>query len=149
MAKITTRPLNSEELATLAGSAEWVNRLLEEEFQSKVRLTGTREDIPNLHTMLEEGPFTEDAKAELKTFGIVFGNVLARELPLRWVVYRDANGTDFALQYEELELFVFPWDLLVKRMEGGEDLGEMDLDLILEELREGLKEEAVRMGKRG
>ena len=142
MSKITTRPLNAEEQATLSGATAWVNELLEKEFETKVRLTGTREDIPNLHTMLSEGPYTADPNAELTTFGIVFGHVLAREIPMRWVVYRDEQGSDFALQYQDLDLFVFPCDMIAKRLEDGEDIDEINLDVMLENLREGLLEEA-------
>ena len=149
MPKITTRPPNPEEQATLDGATAWVNEILEKEFKTKVRLGGTREDIPNLHTMLGEGPYTSDAEEELKTFGIVFGHVLARELGLRWVVYRDDQGSDFALQYQETELFVFPVDMLIKRLEEGEDIGEINLEAMLENLREALAEEAAKPGKRG
>ena len=148
MSKISTRQPNPEEQATLEASTAWVNELLANEFNSEVRLSGTKEDIPTLHSMLSEGPYTADASAELKTFGIVFGHILAREIPLRWVVYRDGQGTDFALQYEDLELFVFPGDLLVKRAEAGEDIGEIDLEVMLEDLREALKEEATKAAKK-
>lgn len=147
MSKITTRPLNPEEQATLDGATAWVNELLEKEFKTKVRLTGTREDIPNLHTMLSEGPYTEDPNAELTTFGIVFGKVIAREIPMRWVVYRDEQGTDFALQHGNLELFVFPCDLLIKRVEAGEDINEINLEGMLENLRVALAEEAAKAAK--
>lgn len=147
MPKITTRPPNVEEQATLDGATAWVNELLQQEFQTEVRLTGTREDIPNLHTMLGEGPYTEDPNAELSTFGIVFGHILAREMPLRWVVYRDEEGSDFALQYQDLQLFVFPGDMLAKRIEEGEDITEIDLDVMFENLREALAEEAKKAAK--
>lgn len=147
MPKITTRPPNAEEQATLDGATAWVNELLQQEFKTEVRLTGTREDIPNLHTMLGEGPYTEDPNAELVTFGIVFGHILAREMPLRWVVYRDEQGSDFALQYQNLQLFVFPGDMLAKRIEEGEDITEIDLDVMLENLREALAEEAKKAAK--
>ena len=148
MSKIATRPPNPEEQATLQGATAWVNELLEKEFKTEVRLGGTREDIPNLHTMLSEGPYTSDPEAELKTFGIVFGHVLARELGMRWVVYRDGEGSDFALQYQDTELFVFPGDVIAKRVEAGEEIDEINLEAMLEELREALAEEAAKSAKK-
>ncbi|QJE98077.1 DUF3806 domain-containing protein [Luteolibacter luteus] len=145
MSQITTRPPNAEEQSILDGATAWVNELLEKEFKTKIRLTGTREDIPNLHTMLSEGPYTADPNAELTTFGIVFGHVLAREIPMRWVFYRDEQGSDLALQYQDLELFSFPCDMIFKRVEEGEDINEINLDLMLENLREALAEEAEKM----
>ena len=148
MSKITTRPLTPEEQPTLAASTAWVNELLDKEFKTKVRLTATKDDIPTLHTMLGEGPYTADLNAELTTFGIVFGHILAREIPLRWVVYRDEQGSDFALQYQDLELFVFPSDMLIKRAEAGEDIAEINLELLLENLRESLKEDASEASRK-
>ena len=147
MSKIATRLPNPEEQATLLGATAWVNEILEKEFKTEVRLSGTREDIPNLHTMLSEGPYTEDAEAELKTFGIVFGHVLARELGMRWVVYSDDEGGDFALQYQDKELFLFPCDMLIKRAEAGEDICEINLEAMLEDFREALGKEAAKAAK--
>jgi len=148
MSKIATRLPNAEEQATLQGATTWVNEILEKEFKTKVRLKGTREDIPNLHTMLSEGPYTEDVEAELTSFGMVFGHVLARELGMRWVMYSDDQGSDYALQYQDLELFLFPGDMLIKRAEAGEDVGEINLEAMLESLREALAEEAPKAAKK-
>lgn len=144
MSKIATRLPNAEEEATLQGATAWVNEILEKEFKTKVRLKGTREDIPTLHTMLSEGPYTEDVEAELISFGMVFGHVLARELGMRWVIYRDDEGSDYALQYQDLELFLFPGDMLIKRVEAGDEIGEINLEAMLENLREALAEEAPK-----
>lgn len=148
MSKITTRVPNAEEQATLQGATTWVNEILEKEFKTKIRLKGTREDIPNLHTMLSEGPYTEDVEAELNSFGMVFGHVLARELGMRWVIYQDDQGSDYALQYQNLELFLFPGDMLIKRAEAGDDISEINLDAMLESLSEALEEEAPKAKKR-
>ena len=149
MSNISTRPLNAKELATLTESTSWVNELLEKEFLTPVRLTGTMDDIPTLHSILGEGPYTSDAASELTTFGIVFGHVLAKEIPLKWVMYGDEHGEDFALQYQGLNLFVFPCDLLIKRAEEGEAIDEMNLEAVLAEVRESLKKEAGNASKSG
>lgn len=149
MSNISTRPLNAKELATLATSTSWVNELLEKEFLTEVRLTGTIDDIPTLHSILGEGPYTSDAAAELTTFGIAFGHILAKEIPLKWVMYGDDQGEDFALQYRGLNLFVFPCDMLIKRAEEGEQIDEINLEAILLEVREALKEEASKASKSG
>ncbi|MCW1884560.1 DUF3806 domain-containing protein [Luteolibacter flavescens] len=148
MPKTKTRLPNPEEQATLRDAVAWVNNLLAEEYQTDVRLTGTMEDIPNLHTMLGEGPFTDDPEAELKTFGIVFGNVLARELGLRWVIHRDDEGTNYALQYQDTELLVFPCEVISARLEEGEEIDEINLEAILESLRESLAGEAANKKRR-
>ncbi len=148
MSKINTRPPTPEEQSTLAASTAWVIELLAKEFNSDILLAGTKDDIPTLHSMLGEGPYTSDASAELTTFGIVFGHILAREIPLRWVVYRDEQGSDFALQYQDLELFVFPADMLIKRVEAGDDIKEIDLEAMLDDLRKALEEEAPKLARK-
>ena len=147
MSKIATRLPNPEEQATLQGAAMWVNEILEKEFKTKVRLKGSREDIPTLHTMLSEGPYTSDLETELTSFGIVFGHVLARELAMHWVIYHDDQGSDYALQYQDLSLFLFPCDMLIKRLEAGEDINEINLEAIMENLREALAEDAPNAAK--
>ncbi|MEK7953102.1 DUF3806 domain-containing protein [Luteolibacter soli] len=147
MSKIATRLPNAEEQATLQGATAWVNEILEKEFKTKVRLKGTREDIPTLHTMLSEGPYTEDVETELTSFGMVFGHVLARELGMRWVIYRDDDGSDYALQYQDLSLFLFPCDMIVKRVEEGEDINEVNLEAILENLHAALAEDVANAAK--
>lgn len=80
---------------------------------------------------------------------IVFGHILAKEIPLKWVMYGDEQGSDFALQYQGLNLFVFPCDMLIKRAEEGEPIDEMNLEAILVEVREFLKKEAPDSSKSG
>lgn len=78
-------------------------------------------------------------------FGTAFGEVLAKEIPMKWVIYEDEAGADFALQYRDLALFVFPRDMILKRVEKGEAVGKINLAAILNEIREKLQGEGERL----
>ncbi len=149
MSNISIRPLTPEEANGLAQATVWVNDLLERGFRSDVRLAGRRSDIPTLHSLLSKGPFGADPAAEWTTFGTVFGEILANEVPLKWVVFNDENGSDFALQYQDLALFAFPLDMIVKRVENGEHIEAINLETMLEEIQKAMQEEAPKSARQG
>lgn len=142
MPSISTRPLDPREQTDIAQATAWVNDLLDRGFGSNIRMTGRREDIPTLHSLLSKGPFGADAASELIVFGTVFGEILATEIPMTWVAFKDEDGSDFALQYRDLNVFVFPCDMLLKRVERGEDVNLINLEVILEEIRKTVHDEA-------
>lgn len=148
MPTISRRPLDSQEQAGIAQTTAWVNDVLERGFSSDVRLTGRREDIPILHSLLSKGPFGADAASELTVFGTVFGEILATEIPMSWVVFQDEHGSDFALQYQDRDLFVFPRDMILKRVEKGEDVKSINLEVMLEDIRKTVQDEAQNVSKR-
>lgn len=148
MSDIRTRPLDSEEIARIAQATHWVNDILERGFHSDIRLSGKREDIPTLHSLLSKGPYSSDVSAELIIFGTVFGEILANEVPLKWVVFNDKDGSDFALQYQDFSLFVFPCDMIIKRIENVERVDDINLELILQEIQEAMANDALNAAKR-
>jgi len=91
---------------------------------------------------MDSGPFTDDASAELAVFGTVYGDVLAQEIGLNWVVVTDELGSEYALQYQNKKVFVFPRDLLIKRIERGERPSEIDLDAMLREISDEVTKQA-------
>lgn len=146
MTSISTRPLNPEEQEGIAHATLWINDVLQRGFGLQVHLSGTRDDIPTLHSLLSKGPFGDDASAELMLFGTAFGEVLATELQMKWVVYEDEQGVDFALQYNDLALFVFPRDMLLKRVERGESIDSINLEQMLADISTRLEVESENVG---
>jgi Domain of unknown function (DUF3806) len=147
MPTISTRPLDSQERAGIAQATAWVNEVLERGFSSDIRLTSRREDIPALHFLLSNGPFGADAVSELTVFGTVIGEILNTDIPMTWVVVEDEHGSDFALQYRDLDVFVFPRDMILKRVERGEDVSRINLDVMLEEIRKTVHDEAQNVSR--
>lgn len=127
---IESRNLSAEDAAGLDSDRTWVAELLKR-FDGDFRLVGSREDIPTLHSLLAHGPYSDDAVKELQVFGTVFGDILAREIGLSWVVVTDEHGTDVALQLGEKQIYVFPRDMIIKRIEAGEHPAQLDLDALL------------------
>ena len=144
MSAISTRPLDPQEQEGIAYATLWINDVLKRGFGSETQLMGTREDIPTLHSLLAKGPFGDDPASELLLFGTAFGEVLAAEIQMNWVVYEDARGAEFALQYKDLPLFVFPRDMLLKRVEKGERIDRINLELMLEDIRARLHIDSQR-----
>ena len=124
------RSLDDRELIGLDEERQWVQSLISG-FGSDVVLNRTKADIPTLQTILDNGPYTENPKDELVVISTAFGDVLAKELELHWVVVTDEYGTDIALQYQNKYVFVFPRDMLVKRYEQNE---VVDLTILFDEL---------------
>lgn len=100
-------------------------------FGSDFVLSKTKSDLPALQTIIENGPYTESPENELVVIGTAYGDILATELGLHWVVVTDEYGTDIGLQYRNLEIYLFPRDMIVKRFEQGE---EIDLTFMFGEL---------------
>lgn len=57
----------------------------------------------------------EDAKTQ-QAMGIVFGDLLAKELGFDWVVYRDRAGRSRALRYRDQEIYIFPITMISRRL---------------------------------
>jgi len=110
------RSLNATENDGLEAERQWVQALIEG-FGSDVVLSKTKTDLPTLQTIIENGPYTNSPENELIVIGTTYGDILATELGLHWVVVTDDYGTDIALQYRSSEIYLFPRDMIVKRFE--------------------------------
>lgn len=124
------RNIDQKEADGLEEDRRWVQGLIEG-FGSDVVLSKTKSDLPILQTIIENGPYTENPMNELVVIGTAYGDILAAELGLHWVVVTDEYGTDIGLQYRNSEIYLFPRDMIVKRFELGE---EIDLTFMLGEL---------------
>lgn len=86
------------------------------------RLTGTVDrDLSTLQRIVDSRRITDDDRLTLQALGVVFGDLLARELDMRWVVYRDRAGRSRALQYRQDAIFLFPVTMIQRRYEAGSD----------------------------
>jgi len=100
------------------------------------RLEGNARDLQKLQIILSAN-VSQDALVGL---GTAFGDVLASELGLSWVVVTDSFGTDKALQAKPYQVFVHPRGMFTKRISRGEKPNEIDLGFMLEELRKTVNE---------
>lgn len=98
-------------------------------------LTKTKADLPVLQRILDDQVFTKTQTYELQSLGVVFGDVLASELPLHWMRVTDEYGTDLTLRFKDTTLRINALTIISKRVERGE---AVDVSAILEMTRQQL-----------
>ena len=130
------RNLGETEAEGLEAERQWVQTLIKG-LGSDFVLSKTNSDLSTLQSIIENGPYTDNRENELVVIGTTFGDILATELDLHWVVVTDEYGTDIGLKYRNLEIYLFPRDMIVKRFEKGE---EVDLTFMFGELVKVVKE---------
>jgi len=104
------------------------------------RLVGAPADFSLLQQLLEMKLFDAQRKEEARALGICFGDALAGQVRgLTWQLVTDEWGTDPTLRYLEYTLQVNAPDMLLKRIERGE---EMNLREMADWLENFLHEQA-------
>jgi uncharacterized protein DUF3806 len=81
------------------------------------RLTGSAADIPALQRLVDDRVFSKLQTYELQSLGVAFGDVLAKELGLHWVIVTDEYGTDPTLRYRNTTIQVNALTMISKRVE--------------------------------
>ena len=85
-------------------------------------LTRTKADLAVIQRLLDDRVFAGTQTYELQCLGVAFGDVLASELPLRWVMVTDEYGTDPTLRYKDTSIQINALTMISKRVERGEDV---------------------------
>ncbi len=85
-------------------------------------LAKTKADLVVLQRLLDDRAFTKTQTYELQCLGVAFGDVLASELPLRWMMVTDEYGTDPTLRYKDTTIQINALTMLSKRVERGEEV---------------------------
>jgi hypothetical protein len=92
--------------------------------------------LPVLQKVIDDRVFKKSQTYELQCLGIAFGDVLASELPLRWVMVTDEYGrTDPTLRFKQTTVQVNALTMISKRIERDETI---DLPWLLRQTREHL-----------
>jgi len=104
---------------------------------------GSRDDLRILQRILDAGAVGPDRTYELQALGVVLGDLLARELGMHWVVYRDEHGRSRALQLGESDAFLFPVTMISKRLERGIGVDVLEL---YEQARQVIEQAGARRG---
>lgn len=84
-----------------------------------VPVRGDKSDLKLLQRIANEKLIEPENTAELQALGAVMGELLAKDLGLRWVVYEDDLGRNRALCYRETTNCLFPLTMLSRRIEVG------------------------------
>jgi hypothetical protein len=138
-----TPPLDAHEIAGFDSERRWLAEFLGR-FGNEFLLTRKPEDLPTLQSLLDAQPFASGDEASLEVLGAAFGDVVAETLGFQWVAVDDEYGADFAIKHPTKMVFAFPRDMIVKRVENGE---EIDLTAlyhgVIAALREQIDEEGI------
>ncbi len=78
---------------------------------------GSKDDLGVIQRILDKRVLKPDQTYELQALGVVFGDVIAEQLGLDWVVVEDEYGRSRALRYEETRNLVFPTTMISRRVE--------------------------------
>jgi hypothetical protein len=84
------------------------------------QLTRTKTDLPVLQRLIDDRAFSKTQTYELQSLGVAFGDVLASELPLRWMMVTDEFGTDPTLRFKDTTIQVNALTMISKRVERDE-----------------------------
>ncbi len=98
-------------------------------------LTRTKRDLPILQNLINDRVFKRSQTYELRSLGVAFGDVLASELPLRWVLVTDEFGTDPTLRFKETTIQINALTIISKRVERDEPVS---VQWLLDKTREQL-----------
>jgi hypothetical protein len=104
-------------------------------------LSKTKRDLPILQRLVDDRVFKKSQTYELQSLGVVFGDVLVSELPLRWVMITDEYGTDPTLRYKGTSININALTMISKRVERNEPV---DLSRLLQQNRDALSEAVKR-----
>lgn len=82
------------------------------------KLTGTTvRDLDTLQTILNRELIDREDRLTLQALGIIFGDLLAKDLRMTWIIYRDRAGRSRALKYRDEAIFLFPVTMISRRVE--------------------------------
>ena len=84
-----------------------------------VQVRNNRDDLELLQRIVNRGLIQKDERLKLQAMGAVLGNLLARELGLKWMVYEDDLGRSRAICVEDTSHCLFPVTMLSRRLEVG------------------------------
>jgi hypothetical protein len=126
--------LSSEDKTRLDQQRAIVATAIKQRYGTSV-LTKTVDDLPVLQRLIDDKVFAKTETYQLQGLGVAFGDVLASQLPPRWVMVTDEYGTDPTLRFKSTTVQINALTMLSKRIEKGETV---DLRWLLRRTREQL-----------
>jgi Domain of unknown function (DUF3806) len=113
------RGLSAEDTARMDKQREVVLAAAKKRFGNAL-LTRQKSDLAILQRLIDDQVFDRTQTYELQCLGVAFGDVLASEFPLKWVMVTDEYGTDPTLRYKMTSVQINALTMISKRIEKGE-----------------------------
>ena len=108
--------LSSNDVASLDKQRALVAAAAKQRYRAS-GLVRTKADLPVLQRLIDDQVFTKAQTYELQSLGVVLGDVMESELPLRWVMVTDEFGTDPTLRFRDTTIQVNALTMISKRIE--------------------------------
>ena len=118
-----------------------LEKILRRHYGKGTRLTGKRADLEILQRALDDKRAELSKPAVVQSLGLAFGNVLANELGLDWVIVEDEYGSDPALRHPETDALLQPLTMVSDRVE---DADRVDLQALWRKYRSEVAAPAAR-----
>ena len=117
--------LSQEDRTRLAEQRAIVAAAAKQRYGTSLRKTVA--DLPVLQRVIDDKVFSKSQTYELQSLGIAFGDILASELPLRWVMVTDEYGTDPTLRFKSTTVQINALTMISKRIEKDEKVNLSEL----------------------
>ena len=125
-----SRDLTAGQIEILANMRKAAKELIQRKL-GILSINGTKSDLTAMQSLINRRMVRLDDVIVWQNLGVLFGDVLAREFNMIWVIYEDDLGPSKALRWRKTDNFLFPVTMLSKRAKYGE---EINLKQILDEL---------------
>ena len=137
-------PPNEEDINRLARQLVFVDQLISKHYKG-AKLDRSSSDLDMIQKIIDDKILSPNQTWELQSLGVVFGGVLAQNVPsLDWWIIDDEYGRDPTIRYKETSLRFNVLTMISKRVEEGEevDIRHMYNALLekLDELKDDVKQ---------
>ena len=135
----TLLALTAEDSENLAQRRSLIELYLADNSRQKYQTSAGKLGL--LRALLTKQVFSPNQTYELQSMGVVLGDVFAQELGMNWIVVENSPGKDFALQYPNTTILLYPLTMISKRIEAGEAVDVFDMfNYLAGEIKEILQE---------
>ena len=127
--------MTAEEESRLERQRSVVSHIIRNNF-SYVRLEGATSEMYYLQKIIDRQLIPKNDVFDLQALGVVLGDIMVRNLGLRWVKVGDRYGQSRALQYEDTNHLFFPITMISRRVKSG---APIDIRKLYSDTESGVK----------
>jgi hypothetical protein len=110
--------LQPEDIAYLASARAWIKGHFTEHADEKYSSVDGKLRV--VSAILENEWIDPEETAKLQCLGVAFGDAVAQQLMMDWVIVEDEYGRDSALNWPGTTIYSYPISMILKRVEDGE-----------------------------
>ncbi len=103
-----------------------IQKLIQENF-GYVKLDGSKSDLYYLQRIVDKKLIGRHDGYDLQALGVVLGDIMSTNLPVRWVIVEDKYGRSRALQFEETKSLYYPVTMISRRVQNNMEVNVRQL----------------------